>query len=99
MQLVLDGKVETSGIWAQYRSQAEEYICSCAQKSNQNVHKTPGGLFWFLPWNNNQYVATATFAMSVYSKYLSSKGSSLQCSGGVVSPHDLTSIVRSQVQN
>jgi len=97
MQFVLDGKVEASGIWAQYKSQAEEYICSCAQKSNQNVQKTAGGLFWFLPWNNNQYVATATFVMSVYSKYLSSNGSPLHCSGGAVTPDDLTSIVRSQV--
>lgn len=97
MQLVLDGKVEASGIWAQYKTQAEEYICSCAQKSNQNVAKTPGGLLWFLPWNNNQYVATATFVMCVYSKYLSAKGASLECSGGVFSPQDLTSFVRSQV--
>ncbi|QCD89242.1 endoglucanase [Vigna unguiculata] len=96
-KFVLDGKVEASGIWAQYKSQAEEYICSCAQKSNQNVQKTAGGLFWFLPWNNNQYVATATFVMSVYSKYLSSNGSPLHCSGGAVTPDDLTSIVRSQV--
>lgn len=97
MQLVLDGEVGASGIWAQYKSQAEEYICSCAQKSNQNTDKTAGGLLWFLPWNNNQYVATATFVMSVYSNYLSSKGASLQCSAGNVTPDDLTSLVRSQV--
>ncbi|ESW25080.1 hypothetical protein PHAVU_003G005700 [Phaseolus vulgaris] len=96
-KLVLDGKVNASGIWGQYKSQAEEYICSCAQKSNQNVAKTLGGLFWFLPWNNNQYVATATFVMSVYSKYLSSLGSSLNCTAGVVTPDDLTSLVRYQV--
>ncbi|CAJ1932943.1 unnamed protein product [Sphenostylis stenocarpa] len=96
-KFVLDGEADASGIWAQYKTQAEEYVCSCAQKSNQNVQKTPGGLFWFLPWNNNQYVATATFVMSVYSNYLSSKGASLQCSGGDVSPDHLTSLVRSQV--
>ncbi|KAG4906179.1 hypothetical protein GLYMA_20G003300v4 [Glycine max] len=96
-KLVLDGEVGASGIWAQYKSQAEEYICSCAQKSNQNTDKTAGGLLWFLPWNNNQYVATATFVMSVYSNYLSSKGASLQCSAGNVTPDDLTSLVRSQV--
>ncbi|RDX91993.1 Endoglucanase 12, partial [Mucuna pruriens] len=96
-KLVLDGTVESSGIWAQYKTEAEEFICSCAQKSNKNVQKTPGGLLWFLPWNNNQYVATATFLMSVYSNYLSSKSASLQCSGGTVSPDDLTSLVLSQV--
>ncbi|XP_020205112.1 endoglucanase 13 [Cajanus cajan] len=97
-KLVLDGKVPASGIWAQYKTQAEQFICSCAQKSDQNVQKTPGGWLWFLPWNNNQYVATATFAMSVYSNYLSSsKGASLQCRGGVLSPNDLTPLVRAQV--
>lgn len=97
MQLVLEGTLESSGIWAQYKAQAEEFICSCAQKGSQNVDKTPGGLFWFLQWNNVQYVSTATFAMSVYSKYLSAKDASLQCSGGPVSSSDLTSLVRFQV--
>ncbi|KAK7273717.1 hypothetical protein RIF29_14777 [Crotalaria pallida] len=96
-KLVLEGTVESSGIWGQYNAQAEEFICACAQKSNNNVAKTPGGLFKFLPDNNVQYVSTATFAMSVYSKYLTAKGASLQCSGGVVNPSDLKSLVRFQV--
>nr|XP_027187106.1 endoglucanase 14-like [Cicer arietinum] len=96
-KLVLDGKVASSGIWAQYKANAEQFICSCAQKSNQNVRKTPGGLLWFLPWDNIQYVTTATFVMSTYSQYLSSKQTSLQCTAGVVTPSDLTSLVRSQV--
>ncbi|KAK7407785.1 hypothetical protein VNO78_09867 [Psophocarpus tetragonolobus] len=95
--LVMDGKVQSSGIWGQYKSQAEQFICSCAQKSNQNVKKTPGGLLWFLPWNNNQYVATATFVMSVYSNYLSSKHASLQCTAANVTPDDLISVVHYQV--
>lgn len=97
MQLVLEGKVESSGIWAQYKANAEQFICSCAQKSNQNVQKTPGGLLWFLPWANIQYVTSATFAISTYSQYLSSNKASLQCSGGAVSPSDLASLVKAQV--
>jgi len=77
MQLVLDGTVESSGIWTQYKENAEQFICSCAQKSTQNFQKTPGGLLWFQPWGNNQYVSTATFAMSTYSLYLSAKKASL----------------------
>ncbi|XP_058728323.1 endoglucanase 13-like [Vicia villosa] len=96
-KLVLEGKVESSGIWAQYKANAEQFICSCLQKSNQNIQKTPGGLLWFLPWANNQYVTSATFAMSTYSQYLSSSKASLQCSGGAVSPSDLASFVKSQV--
>ncbi|XP_058724143.1 endoglucanase 13-like [Vicia villosa] len=96
-KLVLEGKVESSGIWGQYKSNAEQFICSCAQKSNQNIQKTPGGLLWFLPWANNQYVASATLAISTYSQYLSSNKASLQCNGGAVSPSDLASFVKSQV--
>ncbi|KAK7310410.1 hypothetical protein RJT34_07914 [Clitoria ternatea] len=96
-KLVLEGKVEASGIWAQYKTEAEQFICSCAQKSSQNVDKTPGGLLWFLPWNNNQYVASAAFVMTVYSNYLSSNHASLKCSAGAVTPPDLISVVRSQV--
>ncbi|KAK2453747.1 glycosyl hydrolase 9C3 [Trifolium repens] len=96
-KLILDKEVESSGIWAQYKANAEQFICSCAQKSNQNFQKTPGGLLWFQPWGNNQYVSTATFAMSTYSQYLSSSTTSLQCSGGNVSPSDLTSLVQAQV--
>ncbi|KEH40907.1 putative cellulase [Medicago truncatula] len=96
-KLVLDGTVESSGIWTQYKANAEQFICSCAQKSTQNFQKTPGGLLWFQPWGNNQYVSTATFAMSTYSQYLSTKQASLQCNSGVVSPSDLTSLVQAQV--
>ncbi|CAL5207889.1 unnamed protein product [Lathyrus oleraceus] len=96
-KLVLEGKVESSGIWAQYKANAEQFICSCAQKSDQNIQKTPGGLLWFLPWANIQYVTSATFAISTYSQYLSSNKASLQCSGGAVSPSDLASLVKSQV--
>ncbi|KAE9595362.1 hypothetical protein Lal_00031341 [Lupinus albus] len=96
-KLVLDGTVGSSGIWAQFKSQGEDYICSCAQKGSRNVAKTPGGLLWFLPENNSQYVTSATFLMSVYAKYLSKKGSSLQCKGGSISPSDLKSLVKAQV--
>lgn len=99
MQLVLEGDAEPSGIWVEYKGNAEQFICSCAQKSSQNVKKTPGGLLWFLPWNNNQYVSTAAFAMSAYSKYLSENQANFMCTGANVGPSDLTSIVRSQVIN
>lgn len=95
---MLEGKSDSSGTWAQYKSGAEQFICSCIQKgNNNNVKKTPGGLLWFLPWNNLQYTATASFVATVYSKYLTSAHSSLQCPGGLVQPSDLTALARSQV--
>ncbi|MED6149290.1 hypothetical protein PIB30_060976 [Stylosanthes scabra] len=94
--LVLEGTVQSSGIWVQLKAEAEQFICSCAQKSSRNFDKTSRGLLWFLPWKNMQYVSTATFAMSVYSKYLSANNESLNCDGTTVTPLDLTSLVRDQ---
>lgn len=97
-KLVLEGKVEASDSWDEYKKQAEQFICSCVQKGNSNVKKTPGGLLWFQPWNNLQYVTTATFVTTVYSNYLNAKHASIQCSGGIVQPSDLIAFVKSQVE-
>ncbi|CAB4299711.1 unnamed protein product [Prunus armeniaca] len=96
-KLVLEGKVESSGTWSQYKSQAEQFICSCIQKGNSNVKKTPGGLLWFLPWNNLQYTSTAVFVATVYSEYLNAKHAAIQCPGGIVQPKDLADLAQSQV--
>nr|QCQ73718.1 endo-(1,4)-beta-D-glucanase [Litchi chinensis] len=95
-KLVLEGKTDGSGTWAQYKSQAEQFICACIQQGNNNFKKTPGGLLWFLPWNNLQYVATASLISAVYSQYLTAAKASLRCPGGVVKPSDLINLARSQ---
>ncbi|CAN6562419.1 unnamed protein product [Malus baccata var. baccata] len=96
-KLVLEGKVDSAGAWGQYKSQAEQFICSCIQKGNNNVKKTPGGLLWFLPWNNLQYTSTAVFVATAYSEYLNAKHASIQCPGGIVKPSDLIALAQSQV--
>ncbi|KAK9159108.1 hypothetical protein Scep_005682 [Stephania cephalantha] len=96
-KLVLEGKVGYTGTWAQCKSQAEQFICSCAQKGNSNVKRTPGGLLRFQPWNNLQYVSSAAFIASAYSKYLSAHNSTIQCQSGVLRANDLTTFVKSQV--
>uniref|UniRef100_A0A2N9F1G4 Endoglucanase n=1 Tax=Fagus sylvatica TaxID=28930 RepID=A0A2N9F1G4_FAGSY len=96
-KLVLEGKVENSGKWEQYKSQAEQFICSCLQKGNGNVKKSPGGLLWFLPFNNLQYTAAATFIATAYSEYLTAKRASIQCPGGIVQPDELIALAKSQV--
>ena len=98
MQFVLEGKIRGEGWTAGFKKQAEDFICSCAQRHSSNVKKTPGGLLWFLPWNNIQYVATASFATVVYSKYLSQNKASLQCNGGIINPSELTNVAKAQVQ-
>lgn len=97
MQLALEGKVKSDGKIGEFKSMAEQFICNCAQKGSNNVKKTPGGLLWFLPWNNLQYTATATFVLSAYSKYLEAAKASIQCPTGPLQASDLLNLARSQV--
>ncbi|KAF5732821.1 endoglucanase 14-like [Tripterygium wilfordii] len=97
-KLVLEGRLQkSSGTWGQYKNQAEQFICSCLQKGNSNLGRTPGGLLWIHQWNNFQYVAAASFIASVYSDYLQTSSASIQCPGGSVGPSDLISFAQSQV--
>ncbi|KAI4371882.1 hypothetical protein MLD38_010179 [Melastoma candidum] len=72
------GKV-ASGVLYSYKSDAEQFICNCIQKGNNNVRKTPSGLLWFQEWNNLQYTGTVAFIAAVYAQYLTSKNASIQC--------------------
>ncbi|PON95120.1 Glycoside hydrolase [Trema orientale] len=96
--LVLEGKVKpaddynygSAATWADdMKTQAEQFICNCLQKGDNNIKMTPGGLLWFKPWNNLQYTNTAAFIATIYSKYSGSHSSSIVCSSGVVQPSDL----------
>ncbi|KAI4305109.1 hypothetical protein L6164_028495 [Bauhinia variegata] len=96
-KLIGEGTVKSSEVWATYKDQAEQFLCNCAQKGSNNVKKTPGGLLWFLPWNNVQYVATASFAAVVYSQILHTNHAFLECSESKVSASDLKALAQSQV--
>ncbi|CAN8318453.1 unnamed protein product [Cochlearia groenlandica] len=95
-KLALEGKVKTIGKVAEYKSMAEQFICNCAQKGSNNVKKTRGGLLWFLPWNNLQYTASASFVLSAYSKYLNAAKGVIHCPRGPLQASDLLNVVRSQ---
>ncbi|PON36204.1 Glycoside hydrolase [Trema orientale] len=108
-KLVLEGKLNvndnynynykySAATWAKdMKTQAERFICNCLQKGDNNVKKTPGGLLWFLKWNNLQYTTTATFVATVYSDYLAAHNASVHCPSGLVQPSELLSFARSQV--
>ncbi|XVF41372.1 hypothetical protein PTKIN_Ptkin01aG0275200 [Pterospermum kingtungense] len=96
-KLVLEGHGGKSGKMGEMKSEAEQFICSCAQKGNNNVKKSPGGLLWFQEWNNLQYTTTAAFIATVYSNYLSHAKASIQCPGGALQPSDLVDLARAQV--
>ncbi|ANM61708.1 glycosyl hydrolase 9B12 [Arabidopsis thaliana] len=98
-KLVFEGKVKNEGKMIEYKSMAEQFICNCAQKGFNNVKKTPGGLLWFLPWDNLQYTATASFALATYAKYLEAAQTSIQCpNGDVLQASDLLNLARAQVR-
>lgn len=94
---MLEGKVGNSGLWGQYKSDAETFLCNYAQKGNSNFKKTTGGLLWFLPWANLQYVGSASLAAVSYASYLSANKAAIQCSGGSVSVSDLYALAQAQV--
>ncbi|KAK4490793.1 hypothetical protein RD792_001506 [Penstemon davidsonii] len=80
-----------------YQEKAEFFMCSCLGKGNRNAQRTPGGLIFRQRWNNMQFVTSASFLMTVYSDYLTSAGKSLKCSNANISPAELLSFAKSQV--
>ncbi|KAL2524956.1 Endoglucanase 6 [Abeliophyllum distichum] len=84
-------------VFEEYQQKAEFFMCSCLGKGTANVQKTPGGLIFRQRWNNMQFVTSASFLLTVYSDYLSSAGKSLKCASGNVSPSELLSFAKSQV--
>lgn len=85
-------------ILKQYRSKVEHYLCACLNLNNvSNVERTPGGLLYVRQWNNMQYVATASFLLTVYSDHLLAVDQKLHCQKGEVGPHEMLAFAKSQV--
>ncbi|KAL9226702.1 hypothetical protein vseg_002482 [Gypsophila vaccaria] len=78
-KLLYEGKVPNEGDWAEHKDQAEQFLCNCIQKGQNNVFKTKGGMLWFNEWNNLQYTVSATFALTVYAGYLNQTKNVLHC--------------------
>lgn len=98
-QGILEGKLPGSGNLAQFRNDAEQFICNCIQKGTGNAKKTSGGLLYFDEWDNLQYVTSASFIITAYADILSATKNTIQCSGGSVEPEELIDFARSQVLN
>ncbi|XP_072960100.1 endoglucanase 13-like [Typha angustifolia] len=96
-KLVSEGKVPNNGPWAQYKSNAEQFVCSVVQKGSNNVKLSPGGMLWWQPWNNFQYTTSAMLVLAVHADQLAAAGGTLQCPGGNVGPQDIISFIGSQV--
>ncbi|XP_057804621.1 endoglucanase 13-like [Salvia miltiorrhiza] len=94
---ILEGKLPRNGNLEQYKKEAEEFVCNCIQRGNNNVQRSNGGLLWFLPWSNLQYVTSASFLITTYADILSKTNTTIQCSGGAAGPGELLAFARSQV--
>uniref|UniRef100_A0A9I9D7H7 cellulase n=1 Tax=Cucumis melo TaxID=3656 RepID=A0A9I9D7H7_CUCME len=100
MLVVEEKQKEEKLIVEAYKSKAEHYLCSCLNKSstNNNLKRTPGGLLYTRKWNNLQYVATATFLLTLYSDHLQSSNQRLRCSNDdEVGAEEMLSLAKSQV--
>lgn len=61
------------------------------------MERTPGGLLHIRKWNNLQYVSTAAFLLTVYSDYLDASNQRLKCDQGMLTPQEIFSFAKSQV--
>lgn len=93
----MEGKVPKNGIWLQYKSNADQFMCNVVQKGNGNVKMSPGGMLWWQPWNNFQYTTSAMLVLAAHAEHLATAKASLDCPGGSLRSEDIFSFVRSQV--
>ncbi|XP_057247763.1 endoglucanase 5 [Beta vulgaris subsp. vulgaris] len=97
-KVLLDGDGQSyTKILKQYKAKADFFACAYLQKNNDyNVPMTPGGLAFLLASNNLQYAASASFLLAIYSTYLTSSSSIVECPDGDVQPQDLLNFAKSQ---
>ena len=96
---MLEGKLGSEGVWAQYKYGAEQFLCNFIQQGSSNVQMSPAGMVWWQPWNNFQYTTSALLALVSYSDYLVASKTTLACPWSNVDPEQLISFSRSQVTN
>ncbi|KAK2635676.1 hypothetical protein Ddye_030468 [Dipteronia dyeriana] len=97
-KLILEGYLDESDeTWAEYKTNAEAFICNCLGKGDNNIQRTPGGLLWFQPWNNLQYTAAAIFLVQAYSDYYDNIHSDFAGCSEPVTTGDMYNFVQSQL--
>ncbi|KAK3229229.1 hypothetical protein Dsin_001110 [Dipteronia sinensis] len=97
-KLILEGYLDESDeTWAEYKTNAEAFICNILGKGDNNIQRTPGGLLWFQPWNNLQYTTAAIFLVQVYSDYYSNIQSDFPGCSEPVTTGDMYNFVQSQL--
>lgn len=97
MQLILEGKLPNNGNHAVLKSNLEQFLCNVVQRGSGNARRSPGGMLWWDPWNNLQYVTSAMLVLAAHADHLTAARASLQCGGASVPPPHLISFAQSQV--
>ncbi|RCV11571.1 hypothetical protein SETIT_2G196500v2 [Setaria italica] len=106
-KLLLEGDPQAlphRAVLEQYKAKAEHYLCACLGlnggngNGSDNVERSPGGMLYVRQWNNLQYVSSAAFLLTAYSRYLSDSAGPLllRCPRGAAAPADLLALARSQ---
>ncbi|PUZ70611.1 hypothetical protein GQ55_2G246300 [Panicum hallii var. hallii] len=105
-KLLLEGDPQAlphRAVLEQYKAKAEHYLCAClglnGGNGSDNVERSPGGMLYVRQWNNLQYVSSAAFLLTAYSRYLSAGSASpglLRCPRGAAAPDELLALARSQ---
>ncbi|XP_058084928.1 endoglucanase 1 [Magnolia sinica] len=81
-----------------YKIHADNYICSLIPgTSSFQAQYTPGGLFYKASESNLQYVTSTAFLLLTYANYLTSYGGHASCGTATVTPQNLISLAKKQV--
>ncbi|KAJ3692665.1 hypothetical protein LUZ60_011760 [Juncus effusus] len=81
-----------------YKAHSDNYICSLVPGSNSfQAQYTPGGLFYKESESNLQYVTATSFLLVTYAKYLRATGASVSCGSSIITPNNLISLAKKQV--
>ncbi|CAN6241645.1 unnamed protein product [Urochloa humidicola] len=81
-----------------FRQQAEDFFCRILPGSpSSTTQYTPGGLMHKSGDANMQYVASASFLLATYAKYMTVSKHTFSCQGLPVTPKSLRALAKKQV--
>ncbi|KAJ8625345.1 hypothetical protein MRB53_033875 [Persea americana] len=90
--------VDKDQSFAPYVPQVEDFVCKILPNSpSTTTTYTPGGLMFKMGQSNLQYVASITFLLSTYSKYMAYSRHTFKCGNVLVTPSTLRGLARKQV--
>ncbi|GAB4861182.1 Beta-glucosidase cel3A [Ancistrocladus abbreviatus] len=81
-----------------FRQQAEDFMCRVLPHSPySSTQYTPAGLIYKLSGSNLQYVASITFLLTTYAKYMTVARHTFTCGNVVITPKTIRVVARRQV--